>query len=285
MKRITLLYDRLRWYEKAILQAAETKGVKITAVDTKDSLFDITNSVNNGFGAEDVILQRCISYYRGLYLAAILEDEGAHVINSFHVAQTCGDKLLTTMALTKAKVPTPRTLVSFTPEAAIRSFEEIGYPALIKPVIGSWGHFIAFVNERHIAESIIEHRESMAPIYQIYYVQEEIKRPPRDIRSFVIGEEVVGAIYRVAQDGEKITNTSRGGKAVPCPVTSEIAEISLKAAEAVGGGILGIDLMEAPNGIVCHEVNHVMEFRNTVEVTHIDIPGLIVDYVIEQAKK
>jgi [lysine-biosynthesis-protein LysW]--L-2-aminoadipate ligase len=189
------------------------------------------------------------------------------------------------MVLTKAKVPTPRTLISFTPEAALQSFEQVGYPALIKPVVGSWGHFIALVNEQNVAKSIIEHRESMGPLYQIYYVQEEIKRPPRDIRSFVIGDEVVGAIYRVAQDGDFITNTSRGGKATPCEVTSEIEEISLMAAEAVGGGVLGIDLMESPNGIVCHEVNHVTEFRNTVEVTHIDIPGIIVDYLVEQANK
>jgi [lysine-biosynthesis-protein LysW]--L-2-aminoadipate ligase len=284
MKRIGLLYDRLRWYEKTIIQAATKKGVEIAKIDAKDLSIDITSS-DNDFGENDVILQRCISYYRGLYLTAILENEGALVINPFQVSQTCGNKLLTTMALKKANVPTPRTMMAFTPESALKAMKEIGYPAIVKPILGSWGHFIAPVNEDNVAKAIIEHRESMGPLYKLYYVQEAVKRPPRDIRSFVIGDDVVAAIYRVAEEGEFITNTSRGGKALPCEVDSEIKTISLKAAEAVGGGILGVDLMESPDGYVCHEVNHVMEFRNTFNVTKIPVHELIVDYLIEQAKE
>jgi [lysine-biosynthesis-protein LysW]--L-2-aminoadipate ligase len=284
MRRIGILYDRLRWYEKTIIQAATKKGVEIAKIDAKDLTLDITSS-DNDFDENDVILQRCISYYRGLYLTAILENEGAQVINPFQVSQTCGNKLLTTMALKKANVPTPRTMMAFTPESALKAMKEIGYPAIVKPIVGSWGHFIAPVNEDNVAKVIIEHRESMGPLYKIYYIQEEVKRPPRDIRSFVIGDDVVAAIYRVAEDGEFITNTSRGGKALPCEVDSEIEEISLKAARAVGGGILGVDLMESPGGYVCHEVNHVMEFRNTVEVTGIPVHENIVEYLIEQAKK
>ncbi|MCK5587722.1 MAG: lysine biosynthesis protein LysX [Candidatus Lokiarchaeota archaeon] len=290
MKRIGILYDRLRWYEKSIIQAAAKKGFEVIKIDAKDISIDITRS-DNDFDENDVILQRCISYYRGLYLTAILESEGALVINPFHVSQTCGNKLLATMALKKANVPTPRTIMAFTPESAFKAIKEIGYPAIVKPIVGSWGHFIAPVNEDNIAKAIIEHRESMSPpLGKIYYIQEEVKRSPtelrkRDIRSFVIGDEVVAAIYRVAKEGEFITNTSRGGKALPCEVDSEIEEISIKAAEAVGGGVLGVDLMESPDGYVCHEVNHVMEFRNTVEVTGIPVHEKIVDYLIEQVKK
>jgi [lysine-biosynthesis-protein LysW]--L-2-aminoadipate ligase len=76
-----------------------------------------------------------------------------------------------------------------------------------------------------------------------------------------------------------------GGFAEDCPVTKEIEDLSVRAALAMGGGAFGVDLMESDSGLVVHEVNHTTEFKNTVRVTGVDIPGLLLKYTIEQAKE
>jgi [lysine-biosynthesis-protein LysW]--L-2-aminoadipate ligase len=100
----------------------------------------------------------------------------------------------------------------------------------------------------------------------------------------VIGEEAVTGIYRYSFQDIK-TNIARGGKAEACHLTDELREISLKAAEAVGGGILGVDLMETDEGYVVHEINHTIEFQATVKVTKVNIPKYIVGYLLRKAKK
>jgi len=209
---------------------------------------------------------------------------GHTVINSFRTALTCGDKLFGTLALVRAKIPTPKTHIAFTEEGAAKALDRLGYPAVIKPVVGSWGRLSALLKDRDFAGAIIEDREYMHPSYQIYYLQEFVKRPPRDIRSFVIGDKTVAAIYRTSA-GDWRTNTARGGKAEPCPITKELDDISLKAAKAVGGQFVGVDLMESPDGLLCHEVNGTTEFKNSVPATGIDIPGLAVEYLASLDKR
>ena len=98
----------------------------------------------------------------------------------------------------------------------------------------------------------------------------------------MIGDSCIAAIYR--ESDHWITNTARGGKASNCPIVDEINELSLQAAEAVGGGIVAIDLMEGKDGYLVNEVNHTMEFKNSISTTGINIPKLMVDYVISKAK-
>jgi len=277
-----MIYTRIRWEEKAILEEAKKKSVAITPVRLTDRFFDLSRPKVE----YDAYLQRTISYFAGLYSTAILEAAGATVVNSFEVSAICGNKLLTTLRLLKHGVPTPRTTVAFDVEAALRAVEVLGYPSILKPVYGSWGRLVAILKDPQSAKAIFENRAVMHPLYQIYYVQEYVRRPPRDIRAFVIGEEVPVAIYRVSGSGDWRTNTSLGGRAVPCKVTEELRDLCLRAAEAVGGGILGVDLMEDERrGLVVHEVNHVVEFRNTVPATGVNIPAYIVDYLVEVAKR
>lgn len=176
-------------------------------------------------------------------------------------------------------------MLAFTEDAAIKALDTLGYPAVIKPVVGSWGRLVAQINDPMTARALIEAREYMHPIQQVYYLQEKIKRPKRDIRCYVIGDEAVAAIYRNAPAQDWRTNTALGGDAEDCKITPDLAEISVKAAEAVGGGAFGVDLMETENGLVVHEVNHTTEFKNTVRVTGIDIPGRLLDYAIAQIKR
>ncbi|HLE47804.1 MAG TPA: lysine biosynthesis protein LysX, partial [Candidatus Thermoplasmatota archaeon] len=219
-----------------------------------------------------------------------LKHQGVPAVNRYEVALQCGDKTETSILLAKHGVPTPKTLVAFTPESAMKAIRQIGYPCVIKPTLGSWARMVAKITDETNAEQIIELREQLPnPVQQVYYIQEYVNKTGpsngshRDIRAFVVGDELICAIYRTSPHW--ITNTAKGGKASNCPVTPELREIGMKAAEAVGGGVLALDIMEGPDGFTCHEVNHTMEFKNSVAPTGVDIPGKIVEHLARTAKK
>ncbi|MEM4246062.1 MAG: lysine biosynthesis protein LysX [Candidatus Bathyarchaeia archaeon] len=283
VSEIGMVCDRVRPDERLLIDAAKRKGVGLHIYDAENTFFDITNPLESYF--EPAILQRSISYFRGLHVTALLESKGVKVINSYKAASICGNKALTSIALAKARVPTPKSLLAFTEEAALRALDTLGYPAILKPVVGSWGRLIAPLKDVDSAKAIFESREYMFPLYQIYYLQEMIERPKRDIRCFVIGDQAVAAIYRYSAPGDWKTNIARGGKAEPCPITPQIEELAIRAAKAVGGGAFGVDIMESENGLLVHEVNATTEFKTTTEVTGIDIPGRMIDYLLEIAKK
>jgi [lysine-biosynthesis-protein LysW]--L-2-aminoadipate ligase len=273
-----VLYDTIRVEEKMLVKAAQMKNIDLKMISSSDLYFNLQKSYSKEF--DDIVLQRCVSYFRSLHLTALLELKGVKVINGLHEAFIAGNKMNSTLALISAGVPVPRTYLAFNRGAALNALKELGYPAVLKPTVGSWGRLIALMKDPETAESILEDREYMFPIYQIYYLQEKVKRPPRDIRVFVIGENVVAAIYRISNEGVWKTNTARGGIAKNCPISTDLEDICLKAVGAIGEGIFGVDLMETPDGLVVHEVNNTIEFRNTVPATGIDIPSLMLDYLV-----
>lgn len=231
------------------------------------------------------MLQRCVSHFRGLHSTAALEAAGHRVVNTFSCASTCGNKVFVTLELARHGIPTPRTKLALSEDSALQTASAMGYPVVLKPAVGSWGRLAALLKDHDSARAVIEHREEMFPLYQVYYLQELVRRPPRDIRSFVIGGRTVAAIYRISDGSDWRTNTARGGRAEACPVGKELDELSVKAAEAVGGEVVGVDLMETDQGLVVHEVNGTTEFKNTVPATGIDVPGLIVEYLAGAAKR
>lgn len=275
--RISILYDVIRWEEKALYRAAIKRGIETNLIDVRDLEMDSEAAHNRRYG--DVLLQRTVSYYRSLHSTAFFEFLGKKVVNPLDVSIVAGNKLFSTLALRKHGVPTPRTIVSFSKGSALRALDKLGGKAVIKPVQGSWGRLVALLTDRTTATAILEDRELMHPVYQVFYLQEYVNRPPRDIRTFVIGDRVVAAIYRYQPTDDWRTNTSRGGRAEKCEITNELEDISLRAAKAIGEGIFGVDLMESEKGLLVHEVNNTTEFRNTVPVTGVDIPGMIIDYI------
>jgi [lysine-biosynthesis-protein LysW]--L-2-aminoadipate ligase len=290
MTRVAVLVSRIRVEEKLLLSALEAAGVVVQAVDDGELLLGATGDaapprlISGELLAADVILERSISTARGLYALRVLEAWHFPTVNRYATASTCADKLLTTTALAAAGIPQPQAQLAFTSESALTAIEEMGYPVVLKPVIGSWGRLLARVNDRDAAEAILEHKEVLGS-YQhgIFYIQEFVAKPGRDIRAFVVGDETICAIYR--QSEHWITNTARGGQASNCPVTPEIAAICTRAAEAVGGGVLAIDLLEHPErGLLVNEVNHTMEFRNSIHTTGVDIPGRVAAYVMDVAR-
>lgn len=286
MEEIGLVYDRVRWEEKALIQASRRAGLNIRLVDSKETYINTLGDpreIKEKIG--QLVIQRCISYFRGLHLTAALENIGLPVINSFDVSSICGNKLFTTLALIKAGIPSPKTFVAFNEEGAFKALEKMGYPAVMKPVVGSWGRLVALIKDKDSAQALIESRKEMRnALLQIYYFQEYVERPPRDIRVMVIGEEAVAASYRYSPENDWRTNVARGGTSKPCPVTPDLEETALKAAEAVGGGVLAIDCMESRDKILVHEINSTVEFRGLSSATHLDIARKIVDYAVEVAK-
>lgn len=279
--RIAVLCSRIRAEEKLLLSELERRGLAYTRIDDREHIFTLQDH-NYPF---DVVLERAIQHSRAVYMLKIFEDAGIPTVNSHQVAVTCGDKFLVTQAMVHAGIPTPQCKLAFTPESALQAIEQMGYPVVLKPVVGSWGRMVSKINDRDAAEALLEHR-SVLGNYQhtIFYIQEYIDKPGRDIRSFVIGDECIGAIYRTSEHW--ITNTARGGLASHCPVTPELADLSLRAAHAVGGGVVAIDLLENQDGrLLVNEVNYTMEFRNSIETTGVDIPARIIDYVVSVAKR
>jgi [lysine-biosynthesis-protein LysW]---L-2-aminoadipate ligase len=276
--KIGILLSRVRVEEKWLLEALEKRGAAYDRIDDRTADFDINNPAP--WMEYGVILERSLSYVRGLSATQILNAWGVPTVNMSHVAATCGDKLATSAALARAGIPQPRVKIAFTPEAALEAIEALGYPVVLKPTVGSWGRLLAKINDRDAAEAILEHKETLGSYqHSIYYIQEYIQKPGRDIRAMVVGDQTVCAIYR--SSSHWITNTARGGDGEICPVTPELNDLCVAAARAVGGGVLAVDVLEDRHrGFLVNEINHTMEFHTLAPMTGIDVPGIMVDYAI-----
>ena len=276
------LYSRVRVEEKLLLEGLEKRGIAYDLLDDREMVFRVTEAKQRP--AYDVVLERCINQSHALYALRVLNDWGVPTVNRFEVVSNCGDKLYTTSALTRAGLPQPEVRLAFSSEAALQAMEEMGYPVVLKPVVGSWGRLLAKVNDRDAAEALLEHKEVLGSYqHSIFYIQEYVEKRGRDIRAFVVGNETICAIYR--QSPHWITNTARGGKASNCPVNEELNRLCVSAAEAVGGGVVAVDVFEhEERGYLVNEVNHTMEFRNSIAPTGVDIPGRIIEYALAVAE-
>ncbi len=275
---VAILHSRIRVEEKMIAAALEARGVPYEWVDVREVSFGLHGA--EAWRRFDVVLERCVSHSQALAVLNALASWGIPCVNPARVGEVCGDKWLTSLALARAGVPTPRTALALTPEAALEAMEGMGYPVVLKPTVGSWGRLLARVNDRDAAEALLEHKATLGgPQHSLFYIQEFVAKGGRDVRSFVVGDETICAISRSSEHW--ITNTARGGRAARCPVTPEIDALSRAAARAVGGGVLAVDLLQDAEGSwLVNEVNYTMEFRNSVEPTGVDIPGRIVEYAL-----
>ena len=299
--KVGVLYSRVRFEEKLIIQALRQRGVEHELIDDREIVFTLaphaTNGHSNGNGKGnahmlrpdhfgfDIVLDRAMEFTRGLYALQILNSWNIPTVNPAPVVALCGDKLLTTAALSRAGIPSPRTEIAFTQESALEAIENMGYPVVLKPVIGSWGRLVAKLNDREAAEALLEHKSVLGHfLHEIFYIQEYIQKPGRDIRAMVIGDEIVTAIYRASEHW--VTNTARGAVASPCPVDADLEKLVCAAAHAVGGGILAVDVIEDPErGYLVNEINPTPEFHGAESATNAGIPNKIVDYVLAQARE
>lgn len=286
--RVGIIISHIRPEEKLLISAFQAQGVEPEVISDREIILDLTagpeQSAPGGTAWQDydLILERSVSTSRGLYLLAILDAWRVKALNPYRTAATCADKFMTTVALARAGIPQPRALTAFDPDTAMQAIGQLGYPAVLKPVTGSWGRLLARVNDPTAAEAILEHRHTLGDYnHHTTYVQEYVNKPGRDIRAFVVGDRTICAIYRSSEHW--ITNTARGGKASNCPVTPELSDLCVRAAQAVGGGIVAIDVFEDPTrGLLINEINHTMEFRNSSAPTGVDIAAEVARYALSR---
>jgi len=282
--RLAILTSRIRVEERLLIDALRQRAIAFDIVDDGELLLDLSYP-DERWREYDAVLCRSMSQSRGLAMLHVLEHWGVRVYNPATVTATCNDKLLTTLALLRAGIPTPHTMLAFDSQVAIKGMDMLSYPVVLKPTSGSWGRLLARINDRDAAEAVLEHRETLGSYqHHIHYIQEYIAKPQRDIRAFVVGERTICAIYRTSEHW--VTNTARGAVASNCPVTPELDSLCMRAAHAVGGGILAIDVLEDERrGLLINEINATMEFRNSIAPTGVDIPNAMLDYVLSCAQE
>ena len=278
--KLGLLYSRVRAEEKMLIQAAKRHGgVTLVPLCTNDLILDFGKLPD-----VDVVLDREISQSRALHVLNMMEQSGIRAVNSYDAARIGGDKVLTSLRLEKAGVATPRIKVAFSRKSALLAVEELGYPVVLKPVDGSWGRLMAKIENRTAAEAILEHKSHLSSHYHgVFYLQEFVDKPDRDIRAFVIGGTTVAAAYRSADHW--LTNAALGAKTFPCPITPELDALCVKACLAVGGDAIAVDLMETENGLTVHEVNCAMEFKASMTAVQADLPGLLIEHCVRVAQE
>jgi [lysine-biosynthesis-protein LysW]--L-2-aminoadipate ligase len=281
--RLAILTSRIRVEEKLLLEALRQRTIDFDIIDDGELLFDLFEAEER-WRTYDAVFCRSVSQSRGLAVSQVLEHWSIPVFNSAAVTATCNDKLLTTLALIKAGIPVPRTMLAFDVQRTVEGIERLGYPAVLKPITGSWGRLLARINDRDAAEAVVEHQETLGSYqHHIHYIQQYIAKPSRDIRAFVIGDRTVCAIYRTSEHW--VTNTARGAVTDNCPVTSELDSLCVRAAQAVGGGILAVDVLEDPEqGLLVNEINATMEFRNSIAPTGVNIPQEMLEYIVHSVR-
>jgi [lysine-biosynthesis-protein LysW]--L-2-aminoadipate ligase len=281
--QVGILYSRIRKDEKLLLSELRDRGHDVTKIDVRKHQFGL-DGTTAPIEDLDLVVDRCLSTSRSLYATRFLDSYGVTVVNSPETAKVCADKAENSLALAEAGVPTPETEVSFTKEAAMESIENFGYPCVLKPVVGSWGRLMAKIDSRSAAEAILEHKETLGHYeHKVFYVQEFVDKPGRDIRVLATDGEPVAAMVRSSDHW--LTNAAKGAETAAFELDDEAEELVARASEAVGGGLLGVDLMETGDSYTVHEVNHTVEFKALNEAVgeSVDVPATVVDWLESKA--
>lgn len=283
--RIGVLMSHVRAEEKQLLAAFAKRGAEPVRLLDRHLAFELTAPEQAQLGPLDVVLDRAMAHGRAAVALQCFDALGVRCINSSTASGIADDKVATTLTLSLAGVPNIRTYAAFDVESALRVLDErVGYPAVIKPITGSWGRLLAKVNTPEAARAVLEHKKALGSFHHgVFYIQEYVEKPGRDLRIFVIDGQVIAGSYRTAEHW--VTNVARGAVSRPCPITSEIEELAVRATGALGLELAGVDLVESSDGLQVIEVNTGVEFKGLIRTTDIDIPGVIADYVVRAARQ
>jgi [lysine-biosynthesis-protein LysW]--L-2-aminoadipate ligase len=277
-----MLYSRIRRDEKLLLSELRERDHEVEKIDVRKERFNISEPPA-AFEDLDLVVDRCLATSRSRYVTRFTDHYDVPVVNHPETAAICADKARNSLVLEDAGVPTPNTDVAFTKESALEAIENFGYPCVLKPVVGSWGRLMAKVDSRNAAEAILEHKETLGHYeHKVFYVQEFVEKPGRDIRVLATDGEPVAAMARSSDHW--LTNAAKGAETEVIEIDDEMADLVERASDAVGGGLLGVDLMETGDSYTVHEVNHTVEFKALNEVADVDVPGTVVDWLEERAE-
>lgn len=277
---IGLVYSRVRTEEKMLLEAFSDRHVKVKLFDPRNLALGHNK---NPFKNCSIICNRELSQLRGELILEYIKPLGIRTINDFEAVRVCNNKALCTWMLQKAGIPTPKTLIAFSLEQATAIAEKFSYPVVLKPITGSWGRLIAKAESRDALEAIIEHKLMLnSPMHAVFYIQEYIEKPERDIRVLMVGNEPVAAMYR--ESAHWITNTANGSSPKKCILSKDLDVLVRKTVYVLGCEIAGVDVIESKSGFKILEVNSTAEFHGLQTVTEINIANYIADYIIRKEK-
>jgi tetrahydromethanopterin:alpha-L-glutamate ligase len=201
------------------------------------------------------------------------------VMNSSEAIQNAANKFSSYYLFRRAQLPIPRTLVTAELDVALNALEEYG-SAIVKPIFGSQGKEIVKLESSQ--PDVTSKLEALLNERGVLYVQEFVPNPGRDIRVFVVGEEALGAIYRVSLNGSFVSNLSLGGTPVACEVTAEMEKLAVRATKSVGADFAGVDLIEGEEGLIVLEVNGTPSGKGINQACGIDVIERIVDLLFER---
>jgi RimK family alpha-L-glutamate ligase len=215
-----------------------------------------------------------------------IEERGVPVMNSPRAIERAVDKFYTTALLQDAGLPTPETVVCDNMADAMEAVRAMlaGEPArdvILKPIFGSMGHGLVRLSDPDAAFRVLRSLEQIRPVF---YLQRAVNHGGRDIRVFVVGGRVIGAIERWAPDGDWRTNVARGGSARPFALSVEWARLAIRAAAAVGADYAGVDLLPSDeDGVFVLEVNAIPGWQGLQRATGIDVAAAIVEHLERKA--
>jgi len=285
--KIGILYSRIRQDEKLLLNELRDRDHEIEKIDVRKQQFGLDGTTAD-IDDLDIVVDRCLSTSRSLYATRFIDHYGVPVVNSPETADVCADKAKNSLALDAAGVPTPETKVAFTVDSAMDAIDSFGYPCVLKPVVGSWGRLMAKLDSESAAEAVLEHKKVLGHYeHKVFYVQEFVDKPGRDIRVLATDGEPVAAMTRSSDHW--LTNAAKGGDTAGFELDDTALDLVEQASDAVGGGLLGVDLMEVggenSGRYTVHEINHTVEFKALNGCVDVDVPGTVVDWLETKANE
>ena len=288
--RIAVLAARTGWHTAELQRAAGERGHEATilpyeglvaSIGSRPSLRSRTTELDNAdavvariipSGSLEQIIFRVDALHR-------LEDRGVRVVNSPRAIERTVDKFWTSAILEQCGISTPQTIVCETAEEATAAFRTLG-DAIIKPLFGSMGLGMVRVDNEEMAYRVFR---TIEQIRGVYYLQRTIEHEGVDVRAFVVGGRVLGAIERRAIGWR--TNLARGGAARSITLPDHLGRLAVRAAAAVGADYAGVDLLTATDGTVyVLEVNGIPGWRGLQEATGADVAGTLIDFVTQQSR-
>lgn len=279
--RIAILCGRTGWHVQDLIRAASESGHRAESINFCELAAGVASSPAPlaGFDAALVRIMPSGSLEQVVFRMDLLHAaaaNGVKVLNPPRAIETCVDKYLTTVRLSRAELPTPPTHVAQRAEEALAAFEQLGRDVVIKPLFGSEGRGMQRISDQELAWRTFNVLERTG---QVIYQQAFVKHPGWDLRAFVLGSRVIAAMRRASATDWR-TNVARGGTAEAVTLSREETELALQAAEAVGAPMAGVDLLPGPDSkMYVIEVNAVPGWRALGQACGLDVAAEVLRFL------
>ncbi|MEM1758609.1 MAG: RimK family alpha-L-glutamate ligase [Acidilobaceae archaeon] len=277
---MNLAVDIVRVEEELLIRAFSMRGLRPTIIYS-NTLYSIPEDRLSS----SVVLVRNISAANSIYVAAITEASNGVAINPLRALIVGHDKILTYSTLVRNKIKIPQSIIALENSRLEDYVDDISYPIIDKPPIGSWGRLVSLVKTPTAFKEVIKHRSILAnPQLRVHIIQKPANLGS-DIRCLVVGDSIAACMIRKGQLGEWRSNAALGGSVIPYKPSLEVEEAALKSATLVGAEIAGVDILHDDGDYYVNEVNVVPEFKALMKATSIDISEVIASYILNKLKR